>query len=132
MEIFGIGLPEMLLIMVIALIVFGPGKLPEIGAALGRAVSDFRRASRELTSDLTEGISQTRAEVEQTVSQTRSELESAGQAAQQSTGSPAATAPATPPAAAPASTAPGDDDLSEADKKWLELGVARDDGEQAG
>ena len=129
MEIFGIGLPEMLLIMVIALIVFGPGKLPEIGAALGRAVADFRRASRELTSDLTESMSETRAEVEQTVSQTRDELQSAGQAFQQAV----EPSPTTATASQATETSPSADDaLSEADRKWLELGMASDDGAQAG
>ena len=45
-----IGFPELILILVIALIVFGPGKLPEAGASLGRALNEFRNASRELTS----------------------------------------------------------------------------------
>jgi Tat protein translocase TatB subunit len=45
---FDIGFPELLLIMVIALMVFGPGKMPEIARALGRAVAEFRRATNEL------------------------------------------------------------------------------------
>ncbi|HOG48553.1 MAG TPA: TatA/E family twin arginine-targeting protein translocase, partial [Anaerolineae bacterium] len=77
MEVFGIGLPELLLIMVIALIVFGPGKLPELGAALGRAVGDFRRASRELTGDLQGTISEARTEIQQA----RGEIEAAAAAA---------------------------------------------------
>jgi sec-independent protein translocase protein TatA len=44
MEMFGIGAPELIVILVIALIVFGPGKLPEIGSALGKGVRDFRKA----------------------------------------------------------------------------------------
>ncbi|HEX9901375.1 MAG TPA: TatA/E family twin arginine-targeting protein translocase [Acidobacteriota bacterium] len=44
----GIGFPEMLLIMAIALLVFGPKKLPEIGKSLGRAIREFRRTSDEL------------------------------------------------------------------------------------
>lgn len=44
----GIGFPEMLLIMAIALLVFGPKKLPEIGKTLGRAIREFRRTSDEL------------------------------------------------------------------------------------
>ncbi|MCR6545790.1 twin-arginine translocase TatA/TatE family subunit [Dehalobacterium formicoaceticum] len=46
-----IGFPELILILVIALIVFGPGKLPEVGASLGRAINEFKNASRELMSD---------------------------------------------------------------------------------
>lgn len=41
---FGIGIPELLLILVIGLIFFGPGKLPEIGTALGKSMREFRQA----------------------------------------------------------------------------------------
>ena len=42
---FGLGFPELLLIFVIALIVFGPKKLPDLGRSLGRALSEFKKAS---------------------------------------------------------------------------------------
>ena len=42
-----IGMPEILLIMVIALIVFGPRKLPELGRSLGQSLAQFRRASED-------------------------------------------------------------------------------------
>ncbi|HEY9599754.1 MAG TPA: TatA/E family twin arginine-targeting protein translocase [Cyanophyceae cyanobacterium] len=51
MNIFGIGLPEMALIMVIALLVFGPKKLPEIGRSLGKAIRGFQDASREFENE---------------------------------------------------------------------------------
>lgn len=41
---FGLGLPELLLILVIGLIFFGPGKLPEIGSALGKSMKEFKQA----------------------------------------------------------------------------------------
>ncbi len=41
---FGLGIGELLVILVIVLIIFGAGKLPEIGAALGRGIRDFRKA----------------------------------------------------------------------------------------
>lgn len=41
---FGIGVPELLLLLVIGLIVFGPGKLPEIGKALGKSMNEFKQA----------------------------------------------------------------------------------------
>jgi len=47
MNVFGIGLPEMALILVLALLVFGPKKLPEIGRSLGKAIKGFQDASRE-------------------------------------------------------------------------------------
>jgi len=41
---FGVGAPELIVILVVALLIFGPGKLPEIGGALGRGIRDFRKA----------------------------------------------------------------------------------------
>lgn len=41
---FGLGVPELIIILVVALIVFGPGRLPEIGGAIGRGIRDFRKA----------------------------------------------------------------------------------------
>lgn len=51
MNVFGIGLPEMALIMIIALLVFGPKKLPEIGRSLGKALRGFQEASKEFESE---------------------------------------------------------------------------------
>ena len=45
---FNIGLPEMLIILVIALIVFGPNKLPELAKAFGKAMRDFKKATEEV------------------------------------------------------------------------------------
>ncbi|MBU1183737.1 MAG: twin-arginine translocase TatA/TatE family subunit [Proteobacteria bacterium] len=44
---FGLGMPELLVILVIILIIFGAGKLPEIGSALGRGIKNFKKANRE-------------------------------------------------------------------------------------
>lgn len=44
---FGIGMPEMLVIMGIALLIFGPGKLPELGGAIGKSIKDFKKAMEE-------------------------------------------------------------------------------------
>lgn len=41
---FGLGIPELIVILVVALIIFGPGRLPEIGGALGRGIRDFKRS----------------------------------------------------------------------------------------
>ncbi|ABW30467.1 MULTISPECIES: TatA/E family twin arginine-targeting protein translocase [Acaryochloris] len=51
MNVFGIGLPEMALIMVIALLVFGPKKLPEIGRSMGKALKSFQEASKEFENE---------------------------------------------------------------------------------
>jgi len=42
---FGLGMPELLVILVIALLVFGAGRLPEIGSSLGKAIKGFKEAS---------------------------------------------------------------------------------------
>jgi sec-independent protein translocase protein TatA len=41
---FGIGAPELIIILVVALLIFGPGKLPEIGGAVGKGIKDFKKA----------------------------------------------------------------------------------------
>ncbi len=51
-----IGMPELLIIFVIALVIFGPRKLPELGRSLGKSLSEFKRASNELRSTLDEEI----------------------------------------------------------------------------
>ena len=45
---FGLGVPELMFIMALALMVFGPKKLPQIGRTLGRGMAEFRKASTEL------------------------------------------------------------------------------------
>jgi sec-independent protein translocase protein TatA len=50
-NIFGIGLPEMAVIMVLALLVFGPKKLPEIGRSMGKAIRGFQDASKEFEAE---------------------------------------------------------------------------------
>ena len=51
-----IGMPELIIILVIALIIFGPRKLPELGRSLGRSLKEFKRASNELQNTLDEEI----------------------------------------------------------------------------
>jgi sec-independent protein translocase protein TatA len=46
---YGIGLPELIIVLVLALLVFGAGKLPEIGRGLGKAIKEFKAAGKELT-----------------------------------------------------------------------------------
>jgi TatA/E family protein of Tat protein translocase len=51
-----IGMPELIIIFFIALIIFGPRKLPELGRSLGKSLGEFRRASNELRNTLEEEI----------------------------------------------------------------------------
>ena len=53
---FGLGTPELVIILVIALVIFGPRKLPELGRSLGRSIGEFKRASNELRNTLEEEI----------------------------------------------------------------------------
>jgi sec-independent protein translocase protein TatB len=63
MNVFGIGPLELMLIAVMALIVFGPAKLPEIMGNIGRAVAEFRKVTGELSSEFNRTI---QAEIDQT------------------------------------------------------------------
>ncbi len=101
-----IGLPELLLIFVIALLLFGPRKLPEIGKTLGKAMNEFKRASNDLQRSLEEEVAADE------LKQTKREIESATRLTPEPT-SPPATPAAVPPSpdkapdSAPAAAAEG-------------------------
>ena len=56
MNVFGVGLPEMAVIAVIALLVFGPKKLPELGRSLGKALRGFQAASSEFEQEFRKAV----------------------------------------------------------------------------
>ena len=51
---FGLGLPELLLILVIGLVFFGPGKLPDVGKAIGKSMREFKTALSDVKPEITE------------------------------------------------------------------------------
>ena len=61
MDFFGMGPLEILVILIVAMIVFGPRRLPEIGASVGKAVREFRKATTEMTRDFVSEIEKERA-----------------------------------------------------------------------
>jgi len=66
-----LGMPELIVIFVIALIIFGPRKLPELGRSLGRSLNEFKRASNELKNTLEEEV---RADEQREVARQRAEV----------------------------------------------------------
>ena len=76
MNIFGIGLPEMAVIMVVALLVFGPKKLPEIGRSLGKAIRGFQDASKEFQNEFQKEAQQIEEAVKTTAEIEPKQLES--------------------------------------------------------
>ena len=53
---FGIGMPELIIILVIIMIIFGAGKLPEIGAGIGKGIKNFKKATNEVEAEPTKKI----------------------------------------------------------------------------
>jgi sec-independent protein translocase protein TatB len=74
MNFLGMGPMELMLIVVLALIVFGPAKLPEIMGQVGKAIGDFRRATSELSDEFNRTIQAELNETKQTIEETKSAL----------------------------------------------------------
>ena len=89
-----IGMPELVLIFVVALLVFGPRKLPEIGKSIGRGLAEFRRASDELKKTIETEIEEARTET----TAVRNEVAAAANTIARM---PSPVSPAAPPAPAP-------------------------------
>jgi TatA/E family protein of Tat protein translocase len=122
MNFLGMGPMELILIVVLALIVFGPAKLPEIMGQVGKAIRDFQRATSELSEEfnrtitsevkqaqktLEEPIKEARGSLEDPLRQTNAALQDATGAVAAST-SPASTSPAStsPPSTSPETASP--------------------------
>ena len=93
-----IGMPELILIFVVALLVFGPKKLPELGKSLGRGLAEFKKASEELKKTIEDEIEhgkQEAAAVQQQVAEVRKSVD--------------VTAAPAPPPSAPEASVPRSD-----------------------
>lgn len=77
MNVFGIGLPEMALIFIVALLIFGPKKLPEIGRSVGKAIRGFQDASKEFQNEFQKEASQIEESVKTTAELEPKQLEPA-------------------------------------------------------
>ncbi len=55
---FGLGVPELVIILIIALVIFGPRKLPEIGQALGKGIREFKKSTSEIESQVKQDFSE--------------------------------------------------------------------------
>ena len=95
---FGIGAPELVLILIVGLIVFGPGKLPEMGRTLGKGLREFRKASNALTTAINTPDPPPAPPAQNTAAQPQPAAAPA--TAQQSAPAPAATSPTAETAAA--------------------------------
>jgi sec-independent protein translocase protein TatA len=72
-----VGVPELLIILVIVILVFGVGKLPQIGSALGQSIREFRKASKELSEGSADSEPQVKASAAKEQSDTASESKAA-------------------------------------------------------
>src|SRR5687768_11529324 len=89
-----IGVPELIVIFLVALLVFGPRKLPELGKTLGKGLAEFKRASEDLKRTIEDEIEQGKHQV----SEVRDEVSSARREVEELRNTVAATTPG-PPAA---------------------------------
>ncbi len=108
-----IGMPELILIFVVALLVFGPKKLPEIGKSIGKGLAEFKRASDDLKKTIEQEIEQGKTEASAVKEQVAGVFpREAPSFAEASEGKPAPSASAPPPAAAatPGETLPATPD----------------------
>ncbi|MGB5637281.1 MAG: TatA/E family twin arginine-targeting protein translocase [Waterburya sp.] len=86
MNIFGIGLPEMALITIVALLVFGPKKLPEIGRSVAKTLRSFQDASKEFENEFKKEA----ANIEKSISM-NAKLEAGGEQKQSEVSEPSTT-----------------------------------------
>jgi sec-independent protein translocase protein TatA len=71
----GIGFPELMIILVIIMIIFGAGKLPEIGSAFGNSIRNFKKSMKEAEGGSEEGSEETTEEISEATEETKKVVE---------------------------------------------------------
>lgn len=74
---FGIGTGEILLIMILALLVFGPKKLPDLGASLGKTIKEFRKSTKDITDSVVKPIKEITDELAKPIKEVNKEIRQA-------------------------------------------------------
>jgi len=74
MDFFGIGPMEIILILIIGLIIFGPGKLPQIGRDLGKALRSFKKAATDLTAEMSKELEEEKKEINSDTTQIKQQI----------------------------------------------------------
>ena len=75
MDFFGIGPMEILLILVIGLLIFGPDKLPQIGRDLGRTLRSFKKATTDLSAEMSKELEEEKKEIDSDTKQIKQEID---------------------------------------------------------
>ena len=71
MEFFNIGPGELLLVLIVALLVLGPKRLPEVGRSLGKGIREFRQATSALTEEFTQSLDEVKEPIRETTEMAR-------------------------------------------------------------
>ncbi|MBI5063444.1 MAG: twin-arginine translocase subunit TatB [Desulfatitalea sp.] len=97
---FGIGMPELLLILAVALIVIGPKKLPDLAKSLGKALGEFKRATNDLKQSIEKdtGLDEVRQNLRETSQEVRRSLDSTDARSPSVTTNPVVSEKSPPPA----------------------------------
>ena len=86
MDFFGIGPFEILLILIIGLLIFGPDKLPQIGRDLGRTIRSFKKATTDLSAEVSREMEKEKKEINSDTKQIKQEINEIGNPAKPEAG----------------------------------------------